>query len=112
MGPTVPKPIVVQFLNRSHTDEINYIYSLILIRCLSCVVFRCEGRFILMDVAMSRWMGGGQPAALLIETDADTGKMTRIYAKLPMHEGAAGKEMDFHIGPPLSAEKAAARDEL
>eukprot|EP00392_Amoebophrya_sp_AT5.2_P011629 g11708.t1 len=73
---------------------------------------RCEGRFILMDVAMSRWMGGGQPAALLIETNNTTGKMTRIYAKLPMHEGAAGKEMDFHIGPPLSAEKAAPRDEL
>ncbi|CAD7964331.1 unnamed protein product [Amoebophrya sp. A120] len=55
-------------------------------------IVKCKGRFILMDVAMSRWMGGGMPAALIIETDANTGKLSRVFYKIK-----AGEEHDVPL---------------
>lgn len=43
-------------------------------------VVRCGGRLILMDVAMSRWMGGGMAAILVLETEEE-GRLKRIYVK-------------------------------
>jgi len=42
---------------------------------------KCEGRLLLTDTAMSRWMGGGKPSALFLETDDTTGALERIYIK-------------------------------
>jgi len=41
---------------------------------------RCKGRLLLTDVAMSKWMGGGMPAALILETGPE-GTLTRIHVK-------------------------------
>jgi len=67
---------------------------------------KCGGRLILNDVAMSRWMGGGMPAAFIMETN-DAGKVSRIYIK-----HSRGKEMDVPILAPLANPESEAREEL
>jgi len=61
-------------------------------------LIKCGGRLILNDVAMSKWMGGGKPAAFIMETD-DYGKVNRIYIK-----HSRGKEEDIPILPLLKDE--------
>jgi len=60
---------------------------------------RCGGRFILNDVAMSKWMGGGMPAAFVLEGDDETGEVKRIYVD---HGSRAGrKQTEVPVLPPL-----------
>mmetsp|Transcript_16638 Transcript_16638/g.33779 ORF Transcript_16638/g.33779 Transcript_16638/m.33779 type:complete len:311 (+) Transcript_16638:91-1023(+) len=58
---------------------------------------RCDGRLLLTDVAMSRWMGGGMPSALTIETDDDTGRLARIFFRY-----GRGEELEVPISEALN----------
>ena len=48
---------------------------------------RCDGRFIMMDVAMSRWMGGGLPAILEFDVDDVTEALKTLTIR---YKDAAG----------------------
>ncbi|CAD7975756.1 unnamed protein product [Amoebophrya sp. A25] len=57
-------------------------------------LIKCGGRLLLMDVAMSKWMGGGTPAALIFEAEktGKKGTLKRIYVKI-----RAGEEIEVPI---------------
>lgn len=70
-------------------------------------IVRCEGRYLLTDVAMSRWMGGGRASVMIMESD-DTNKLNKIYFK--GHDGQKTVEVPV-LGPidPEAAEEMGSR---